>query len=148
MSACDGSPQLRYAGFRNWGQPYARRRIGSRFDPKRSALSRAKVNAVGNTSVQARLKGWLTAAWRFVSSAPLTYGWLIVLLATTIIQHLVARREMHSLLVHDFTNIRHLATDPLEVLFSSLLWIDGRYWTPYLVLLRRQSSGSAKNVGL
>jgi len=89
---------------------------------------------VGNTSVQARLKGWLTAMWRFVSSAPLTYGWLIVLLVTTIIQHLVARRELHFLLVHDSTNIRHLATDPLEVLSSSLLWIDGRYWTPYLVL--------------
>ncbi len=36
--------------------------------------------------------------------------------------------------MHDSTNIRHLATDPLEVLIYSLLWIDGRYWTPYLVL--------------
>ena len=89
---------------------------------------------MGNTSVQARLKGWLTAVWRFVSSAPLTYGWLIVLLATTIIAHTVNRRHLHHFLVHDSTNIRHLATDPLQVLFSSLLWIDGRYWTPYLLL--------------
>jgi hypothetical protein len=89
---------------------------------------------VANESVQARLSGWLTAAWRYVSGAPLTYLWLLVLLATTIVQHTAARRELHSLLVHNSTNIRHLATDPLEVLFSSLLWIDGRYWTPYLLL--------------
>jgi hypothetical protein len=87
---------------------------------------------VGNTSVQARLKGWLIAVWRFVSSAPLTYGWLIVLLVTTIIQHLVARRELHFLLVRDSTNIRHLATAPLEVLFSSLApaeqWLGKKRW--------------------
>jgi hypothetical protein len=80
------------------------------------------------------VNAWLTAVWRFVSSAPLTYLWLVVLLITTIIQHQLTRRELHTVLVHGSTNIRHLATDPLEVLFSSLLWIDGRYWTPYLVL--------------
>ena len=84
--------------------------------------------------MRARLKGWLAAAWRFVSSAPLTYVWLIVLLVTTLIQRFTPRRELHHLLVHDSTNIRHLATDPLDALFSSLLWIDGRYWTPYLLL--------------
>lgn len=72
--------------------------------------------------------------WRFVSSAPLTYVWLLVLLVTTMIQRFTARREVHHLLVHDSTNLRHLATDPLGALFSSLLWIDGRYWAPYLVL--------------
>jgi hypothetical protein len=100
----------------------------------RSGLRRAKVNAVRDGSVQARLKGRLGAVWRFVSGAPLTYGWLVGLLITTIIQHLVGRRELQFLLVHDSTKIRHLATDPLQVLFSSLLWIDGRYWTPYLLL--------------
>jgi hypothetical protein len=89
---------------------------------------------VGNGSIQARLKGWLVAAWRFVRSAPLTYLWLIVLLVTTIIQHSLTRRELHTLLIHQSTNIHELATDPLEVLFTSLFWIDGRYWTPYLVL--------------
>jgi hypothetical protein len=89
---------------------------------------------VGNASIQARLKGWLVAAWRFVHSAPLTYLWLIVLLVTTIIQHSLTRRELHTLLVHQSTNVHELATDPLEVLFTSLFWIDGRYWTPYLVL--------------
>ena len=89
---------------------------------------------MADPSIQARLKGWLTAAWRFVSSAPLTYAWLIVLLITTIIQHSLSRRELHTLLIHQSTNIHELATDPLEVLFTSLFWIDGRYWTPYLVL--------------
>jgi hypothetical protein len=89
---------------------------------------------VANTSIRVRLNAWLAAGWRYVSSAPLTYVWLVVLLITTIIQHHLTRRELHTVLVHGSTNIRHLATDPLEVLFSSLLWIDGRYWTPYLVL--------------
>jgi hypothetical protein len=80
------------------------------------------------------MRGWLAAVWRFVSSAPLTYLWLIVLLITTIIQRTASRRHLHFLLVHNSTNIRHLATDPLNALFSSLLWIDGRYWTPYLLL--------------
>lgn len=80
------------------------------------------------------MKSWLAAVWRFVRSAPLTYLWLAVLLFTTIIQHILSRRQLYTVLVHRSTNLYHLARDPLEVLFSSLLWIDGRYWTPYLVL--------------
>jgi hypothetical protein len=41
---------------------------------------------------------------------------------------------LHTLLVHQSTNIHELATDPLQVLLTSLFWIDGRYWTPYLLL--------------
>ena len=85
-------------------------------------------------SIQAHLKGWPAAVWRFVSSAPLTYVWLVVLLITTIIQHNLSGPELRAELIHGSTNIHHLATDPLEVLFTSLFWIDGRYWTPYLVL--------------
>lgn len=80
------------------------------------------------------MKGWLTAAWRFMLSAPLTYVWLTVLLVTTRIQRIAPERELHRMLMHDSTNIRHLLTDPSDVLFSSLLWIDGRWWSPYLVL--------------
>lgn len=82
----------------------------------------------------ARVKVVPAAIWRYVASAPLTYVWLLVLLITTIIQHHLTRRELHTVLVHGSTNLDHLAKDPLEVLFFSLLWIDGRYWTPYLVL--------------
>jgi hypothetical protein len=80
------------------------------------------------------MKGWLAAARRFVTGAPLTYVWLIVLLVTTIIQHQLGRRQLHHLLLSYSTNLHALATDPLHVLFESLLWIDGRWWWPYLLL--------------
>lgn len=67
-------------------------------------------------------------------TAPLTYLWLIVLLGTTIIQRRVGEGHLREFLVHYSTNIRHLATDPVGALFESLLWIDGYYWAPYLVL--------------
>jgi uncharacterized membrane protein len=93
------------------------------------------LGAVGDQGpMRARLSDWLAAAGRFVRSAPLTYLWLLVLLATTIVQHTAARRELHHWLVHESTNIRQLTTDPLQVLFESLLWIDGRWWWPYLLL--------------
>ena len=82
----------------------------------------------------ARVKAWPAAIWRFVSSAPLTCLWLTILLITTIIQHHLTRRELHTVLVHGSTNLYHMARDPLEVLFTSVFWIDGRYWAPYLVL--------------
>ena len=89
---------------------------------------------MADPSIQARLKGWLAAAWRFVRSAPLTYAWLVVLLVTTIMQRLLSRRDLHHVLIHSSTNLHELATDPLHVLFYSLLWIDGHWWTPYLLL--------------
>ena len=106
----------------------------SRADPKRSAPDRVKVNAVADPSSQTRLQRWLTAVWRFVSSAPLTYLWLVVLLITTTIQRSLNKHELRAVLIHGSTNIHHLATDPLEVLVTSLFWIDGRHWAPYLVL--------------
>jgi hypothetical protein len=76
----------------------------------------------------------LGAVWEFVRNAPLTYVWLVVLLITTIISRHLTKVERHSLVVDSSTNLHHLATDPLQVLFTSLFLIDGRYWTPYLVL--------------
>ncbi|WP_297728673.1 rhomboid-like protein [Mycobacterium sp.] len=89
---------------------------------------------MANTSVRAGLRSMGLAVWHFVSGAPLTYGWLFVLLITTIIQHELPRRQLHAALLHRSTNIHALATDPLNVLFSSLLWIDGRSLEPYLLL--------------
>lgn len=74
------------------------------------------------------------AVWHFVSSAPLTYSWLFVLMVTTIIQSQLTGRQLHSVLLHRSTNIHELATDPLGVLFSSLLWIDGKNLEAYLLL--------------
>jgi len=71
-------------------------------------------------------------AW--VRSAPLTYAWLVVLLITTLLQQALPLRRLHSLLQKESTNLHHLTTDPIRVLLESLLWIDGRYWWPYLVV--------------
>jgi hypothetical protein len=85
-------------------------------------------------SVGARLRGMALAVWHFVSGAPLTYGWLVVLTITTIVQNQLPGRQLHSVLLHRSTNIHALGSDPLDVLFSSLLWIDGRNLEPYLLL--------------
>ncbi|MGB8386567.1 rhomboid-like protein [Mycobacterium sp.] len=94
---------------------------------------------MANASVRARLRSMGLAVCHFVISAPLTYGWLFVLLITTIIQdHVLTKREYHDLVLDygstNIVNIGHLAKDPLEVLIYSLLWIDGRLWAPYLLL--------------
>ena len=85
-------------------------------------------------SVRARLQSMGLAVWHFVIGAPLTYGWLFVLMITTSIQRELPKRQLHSMLLHHSTNIHGLARDPLDVLFSSLLWIDGRNLEPYLLL--------------
>lgn len=86
----------------------------------------------------------VSRVWRFVRGAPLTYLWLTVLLATTVIQHSVNRRHPHQFLVHDSTNIHDLAADPLAVLLESLLWIAGpgrRIWCYSRCSWHRQSIG-------
>lgn len=89
---------------------------------------------MADPSIGARGKEWLTAGWRFVRSAPLTYLWLTALLITTIVQHQLSRHELHTVLVHRSTNIYHLGTDPLYVLWASLFWVDGGNWLQCLVL--------------
>jgi F0F1-type ATP synthase assembly protein I len=89
---------------------------------------------VVNPSVRTRLRSIALAVWHFVSGAPLTYAWLFVLMITTIIQNELPGRQLHAVLLHRSTNIHALGTDPLDVLFSSLLWIDGKNLEPYLLL--------------
>ncbi|HET7074571.1 MAG TPA: rhomboid-like protein [Mycobacterium sp.] len=89
---------------------------------------------MADASVGSRLRMMGLAVWRFVSGAPLTYAWLFVLMITTIIQNELPGRQLHAVLLHRSTNIHALGTDPLDVLFSSLLWIDGKNLEPYLLL--------------
>jgi hypothetical protein len=70
----------------------------------------------------------------YVHSAPLTYAWLVALLATTLVQRSLSQRILRSLLQSTSTNLHHLTSDPLRVLVNSLLWIDGGYWWPSLVI--------------
>ncbi|WP_369828116.1 rhomboid-like protein [Mycobacterium sp. 852002-51163_SCH5372311] len=82
----------------------------------------------------ARLRSVGLAVWQFVSTAPLTYTWLLCLVITTIMQNLFAGKQVYFWLLHRSTNLHELATDPLKVLFGSLLWIDGKSLEPYLLL--------------
>ncbi|MGC5255925.1 rhomboid-like protein [Gordonia sp. DT218] len=72
--------------------------------------------------------------WRIVRGAPLTCAWLVVLLITTIIQRSMTPEELNRLLGERSTNLHHLSTDPVQVLVTSLFWIDGSFWLPYLIL--------------
>jgi hypothetical protein len=90
---------------------------------------------VANASVGERLRSIGLGVWLFVSGAPLTYGWLTALLVTTLIRRSLTKRQYHFVVLDSSTNIHHLfKKDQLEVLIYSLFWIDGKYWTPYLVL--------------
>lgn len=71
-------------------------------------------------------------ARRYLLSAPFTFSWLTVLLMTTVIQHSLSEHALNRFLQARSTNLHHLAADPLRVLFTSLLWIDGHHWWPYL----------------
>jgi hypothetical protein len=100
----------------------------------RDELSAAKVDLVGGGFAGRRGRRWVRAVWRFITNAPLTYLWLALLLATTFVQHQLSRHDLHAVLVECSTNIHHLGTDPLFVLFASLFWIDGGDWLSCLVM--------------
>ncbi|WP_422749598.1 rhomboid-like protein [Mycobacterium sp. WMMD1722] len=84
--------------------------------------------------VGAAVAAWSRRVGRFVAAAPLTYAWLTALLVTTLLGHAMPAARLHALLASDSTNLHHLARDPERVLLTSLFWIDGRYWWPYLLL--------------
>jgi hypothetical protein len=95
----------------------------------------AKVDDMAHAPVRARLRSMALTVWHFVSSAPLTYGWLLVLTITTYIQTHHTGKHLNSLLLERSTNLHELwGRDPLNVLFASLLWIDGKNLEPYLLL--------------
>ncbi|WP_231894993.1 rhomboid-like protein [Gordonia sp. 852002-10350_SCH5691597] len=66
-------------------------------------------------------------------SAPLTFLWLAVLLATSIAQHLMSPADLDRVLGARSTNLEHLTHDPIHVLWTSLFWIDGAFWLPWAV---------------
>lgn len=79
-------------------------------------------------------KIWTSRPVLYLRSAPGTFIWLAVLLATTIIQHSVTPARLQTILGAQSTNIHHLGDDPVHVLITSLFWLDGYYWLPYLLL--------------
>jgi hypothetical protein len=78
--------------------------------------------------------GGFARVWAYARTAPWTFSWLAVLVVTTIVQHAVSRDTRIALLGERSTNLRHLQSDPVHVLVTSLLWIDGYFLLPYVLL--------------
>lgn len=76
--------------------------------------------------------GRLDDAVRAVASAPLTFGWLLILFVTTRIQRSAGRRGSKRIQRKHSTNLRRLSSEPSRVLAASLFWLDGRMWWPYV----------------
>jgi rhomboid family protein len=69
---------------------------------------------------------------RGVVSAPLSFAWLLVLLVTTRIQRSAGPRGARRIQRENSTNLRRLRSEPTRALISSLFWLDGRTWWPYV----------------
>ena len=89
---------------------------------------------VEHPAVAADRRSRLEVVKRFVGDAPVTFTWLALLFSTTAVQHLLPRWHLLALLRKDSTNLHHLASEPIRVLITSLLWIDGFVWWPYLLV--------------
>jgi hypothetical protein len=75
----------------------------------------------------------LTMLVRSLTSAPLSFAWLLVLIVTTRVQRSAGRR-WRRIQRHHSTNLRRLRNEPSRVLTTSLFWLDDRKWWPYLPL--------------
>jgi hypothetical protein len=67
-----------------------------------------------------------------IAGGALTYAWLALLFVTTRVQQSAPQRKRQRLLREQSTNIAQLQRKPLHVLLTSLLWLDGRRWWPYV----------------
>ncbi|MFI8533804.1 rhomboid-like protein [Streptomyces aquilus] len=80
------------------------------------------------------ITGGLRGVWTYVRGAPGTYIWLAVLFVTTVAFHHMSPDFEAEFLRQRSTNIRELSSNPVRVLVSSAMWIDGGRWLPYAVL--------------
>lgn len=81
-----------------------------------------------------RITRGLHRVWRYVRSAPGTYVWLAILFVTTVALHRMSPEFEEEFLRQRSTNIHELSSNPVRVLISSAMWIDGGYWLPYALL--------------
>jgi hypothetical protein len=82
----------------------------------------------------ARPRALALCVWGFVRRAPGTYMWLTVLLMNNIIINSFTPDFRYRFVLHHSTNLHELSHNPVRVLISSALWIDGGHWWPYLIL--------------
>ncbi|WP_341258108.1 rhomboid-like protein [Gordonia malaquae] len=85
------------------------------------------------TTSDSRFRTVVRAVVGWIRSAPATYLWLAVLLATTIVQHIVSPGALDDILGRRSTNLENLSEHPLRPMITSLFWLDGAYWLPYVV---------------
>ncbi|MFJ5841195.1 rhomboid-like protein [Streptomyces shenzhenensis] len=76
----------------------------------------------------------LGAVTGYVRSAPGTYVWLLILFVTTLVLHYMSPAFEREFLRERSTNIHELSRDPVRVLITSAMWIDGGRWLPYAAL--------------
>ncbi|MDO0927131.1 hypothetical protein QQY24_17560 [Streptomyces sp. TG1A-8] len=76
----------------------------------------------------------LRAAVAYVRGAPGTHVWLTVLFFTTVALHHMPPGFEQDFLRQRSTNIHELSQNPIRVLISSAMWIDGGHWLPYALL--------------
>ncbi|MFD4791199.1 rhomboid-like protein [Streptomyces sp. NPDC058459] len=69
----------------------------------------------------------------YVRSAPGTWVWLAVLFVTTVALHHMSPQFEREFLRQRSTNIHELSQNPVRVLITSAMWIDGGRWLPYAV---------------
>ncbi|HEX4791783.1 MAG TPA: rhomboid-like protein [Actinospica sp.] len=74
------------------------------------------------------------AVWRYVRRAPATFVWLLILTVTTYLISRVNPEFRERFLRQRSTNLHELSTNPIRVLITSALWIDGGgLWTYYVL---------------
>ncbi|MEV1047946.1 rhomboid-like protein [Streptomyces sp. NPDC049916] len=98
---------------------------------RRDAQARAPERPPGRRGTGARA---VAAVRRWVVTAPGTYLWLGVLFATTVVARQMSPGFEEEFLRDRSTNLHELSRNPVRVLISSALWIDGGRWLPYAVL--------------
>jgi hypothetical protein len=81
-----------------------------------------------------RMTRGLHRVWTYVRSAPGTYIWLGILFVTTVALHHMSPEFEEEFLRQRSTNIHELSNNPVRVLVSSAMWIDGGHWLPYVLL--------------
>ncbi|MFJ2418768.1 rhomboid-like protein [Streptomyces brevispora] len=90
---------------------------------------------------------WIRGAGSWIRSAPGTYLWLTALFVTTVIIHQMSPDIEEDFLRQRSTNIHELSQNPVRVLISSALWIDGGGWIPYAVLYTAFHAPAERRLG-
>ncbi len=72
---------------------------------------------------------------RAIGSAPLTFAYTLVLLGTTVALRHTSTATTDRWLNASTTDVAHLGKDPVTVLVRSAIWLPGRLWLPYAVVM-------------